>query len=93
MGEGDTYRVEITPHAKRSLGRLRREPESLARILNAIEALAKDPRPPGCSKLKGSRYENLYRIRVGDWRVVYAVEDELIVVVVLDVVRRDQAYR
>jgi mRNA interferase RelE/StbE len=93
MGEGETYRVEITPHAKRSLGRLRRQTESLARILGAIEALARDPRPTGCSKLKGSRYDNLYRIRVGDWRVIYAVEDERIVVVILDIVRREQAYR
>jgi mRNA interferase RelE/StbE len=93
MGKGDTYRVEITPHAKRSLGRLGREAGSLARILHAIEALAQDPRPTGCSKLKASRYDNLYRIRIGDWRIIYAVEDERIVVVILDVVRRDEAYR
>jgi mRNA interferase RelE/StbE len=55
--------------------------------------LARDPRPPGARKLAGDRFDNLYRIRVGDWRVLYAIEDDRLVVLVLEVVRRDPAYR
>jgi mRNA interferase RelE/StbE len=58
-----------------------------------IQSLANDPRPAGCKKLKSGRYDNLYRIREGDWRILYAIEDDRIVVLILDVVRRDQAYR
>jgi mRNA interferase RelE/StbE len=51
------------------------------RVRQVINQLAVDPRPPGCKKLVG--YNNLYRLRVGDWRISYAVEaDKLIVLVV-----------
>jgi len=59
----------------------------------AIRALALEPRPSGCKKLVGKQFDNLYRIRVGDWRILYAIEDDRLVVLILDVVRRDQAYR
>ena len=87
------YSIEITAHAERSLKRLRRERELIRRLDLKIQSLAEDPRPQGCKKLKSSRYANLYRIREGDWRVLYAVEDNRVVVLILDVVRRDKAYR
>jgi mRNA interferase RelE/StbE len=55
--------------------------------------VALEPRPSGCKKLVGKQFDNLYRIRVGDWRILYAIEDDRLVVLILDVVRRDQAYR
>jgi mRNA interferase RelE/StbE len=87
------YSIEITAHAERSLKKLRRERELIRRLDSKIRSLAEDPRPPGCKKLKSGRYENLYRIREGDWRVLYAVEDDRVVVLILDVARRDKAYR
>jgi mRNA interferase RelE/StbE len=87
------YSIEITAHAERSLKKLRRERELIRHLDSKIQSLAEDPRPPGCKKLKSGRYENLYRIREGDWRVLYAVEDDRVVVLILDVVRRDKAYR
>jgi mRNA interferase RelE/StbE len=87
------YSIEITAHAERSLKKLRRERELIRHLDSKIQSLAEDPRPPGCKKLKSGRYENLYRIREGDWRVLYAVEDDRVVVLILDVARRDKAYR
>jgi mRNA interferase RelE/StbE len=45
----------------------------LTRVFPKIELLADDPRPAGCKKLKG--YKDQWRIRMGDWRVVYIVDD------------------
>lgn len=85
--------IEITRPAARILRRLRRDKELLGRIDDAIQALSVDPRPRGCKKLEGRRFQNLYRIRVGDWRILYAIEDERLIVLILEVIRRDQANR
>lgn len=69
----------------------RKLPKNLiARLDRAILALADDPRPPGCKKLTGY---DLYRIRVGEWRVIYAIEDDILVVLVVEVAPRSSAYR
>ena len=71
---------------------LRRLPRNLLlRIDQEIEGLATNPKPPGCRKLAG--HDNLYRVRVGDWRISSAVEDERLVVLVLEVAPRGRAYR
>jgi mRNA interferase RelE/StbE len=62
----------------------------ILRLDRAISALADDPRPAGCKRLVGL---DLYRIRVGDWRVTYAVEDDKLVVLVVEVAPRGGAYR
>ena len=56
--------------------RVRKELESLQapdhrRVLAVLQALAGDPRPPGCEKL----YDDVYRVRVGNWRVIYLIDD------------------
>ena len=86
---GTTYRVDLSPAARRQLGRL--PPEILARLSQAIDALAADPRPSGVQKLPGS--QNDYRIRVGDYRVIYEVQDEVLLVLVTKVAHRREAYR
>jgi mRNA interferase RelE/StbE len=97
MGEtvesGDGYEIRITAHARRSLQRLKKNREVTRRLIEAINALAENPRPRGCKKLISSKFDNLFRIRVGDWRILYAIEDDAIIVIILDIVRRDQAYR
>ncbi len=60
------------------------------RVLMAIKALADSPRPPSATKLRG---EDLWRIRVGDYRVVYAVEDQRLVVTIVRVGHRREVYR
>jgi len=89
----DRYALEVTPHAARSLRRLRNDQPLLRRLDEAIRDLPSDPRPSGCKKLVGKQFDNLYRIRVGDWRILYAIEDDRLVILILDVVRRNQAYR
>jgi mRNA interferase RelE/StbE len=78
------YRVELTPAATRSLDRLRGP--DLARLRTAIEGLAKDPRPQGCRKLAARK--DFYRIRVGDYRVIYTIGDEQSRVIITKVARR-----
>ncbi len=93
MVDSSDYVVEVSRQAQRSLRSLRKDRELLGRIDRAIRGLALDPRPSCCKKLVGKQFDNLYRIRVGDWRILYAIEDDRLVVLILDVVRRDQAYR
>ncbi|MFV2045546.1 MAG: type II toxin-antitoxin system RelE/ParE family toxin [Anaerolineales bacterium] len=93
MAESQRYAIEVSRSAQRSLRSLRKDRQLLGRIDRAILALAIEPRPSGCKKLVGKQFDNLYRIRIGDWRILYAIEDDRLVVIILDVVRRDQAYR
>ena len=83
------YRVLITPAARKALERLTLGVRM--RVNEAILALAAAPRPHGCLKLSGSA--DLYRIRVGDYRVIYRVEDRVLVVLVVRVGHRGDVYR
>jgi len=87
------FAIEITRPAARILRRLKRDKELLGRIDDAIRGLAIDPRPRGCKKLEGRRFQNLFRIRAGDWRILYAIEDERLIILILEVIRRAQAFR
>ena len=62
----------------------------LRRIMDRIEALRDDPRPPGCVKLSGQEY---YRVRQGNHRIVYEIADDRLVVVVIAVGHRRDVYR
>jgi mRNA interferase RelE/StbE len=78
----------ILPRAQKELARLpEREYE---RIRDAISALAETPRPPGCLKLSGREG---WRIRVGDYRVVYEIDDKANTLTVLQVGHRRDVYR
>jgi mRNA interferase RelE/StbE len=62
-----------------------------SRLMKAIVALADDPRPSGSLKMESA--EALYRIRVGDWRIIYSIEDDVLVVVVVRIGQRKDVYR
>lgn len=82
------YDVVFARSARRELQVLS---HSLAeRILKKIEALASNPRPPGCMKLRG--HPGLWRMRVGEYRVIYSIDDKKGVVDVSVVRHRDEAY-
>jgi mRNA interferase RelE/StbE len=83
------YGVTFAKSARRELEALDRP--VIARVFKRIEALAADPRPAGCRKLVGQG--NLWRIRVGDYRVIYEVDDGKRVVDVIAVRHRSDAYR
>lgn len=82
------YRVEVRPAALRALRKL--DPNVRPRIEGAIALLAEDPRPPASRPLTG---RPAYRVRVGDYRIVYSIQDDVLLVVVVVVVtlghRRD----
>jgi len=84
-----TYRIEFKRSAKKELAAV--DPSMRQRIANAIDALASDPRPAGCTKMAG--FEQAWRIRIGDYRVVYEITDEVLLVLVVAVAHRREVYR
>jgi mRNA interferase RelE/StbE len=82
------YSVEVKPPAQKELEAL--SDELLVRVVRKLEALGSAPRPAGCRKLKG--YEDQWRIRVGDWRVVYIIDDAAKLVSVTRIAHRREVY-
>jgi mRNA interferase RelE/StbE len=83
------YRLSLRPAAERDLGRLSRA--ILRRVEKAIEGLKEAPRPAGCKKLAGS--DNEWRIRVGNYRILYIVDDAQQEVRIARIAHRREAYR
>ncbi len=83
------YRIEIKRSARKVLLSLPQADQT--RIANAIDSLANDPRQPRTRKLKGT--QGLYRFRVGDYRLIYEIQDEQLVVVVVKIGHRREVYR
>ncbi len=84
------YTIIIRPPARKFLEKLR-DVRLYARLREAIDALAQDPRPAGSTKLAGP--EELHRIRVGDYRVLYQIRDNLLMVLVVQIGHRRDVYR
>ena len=83
---------QIIIERRRAQGELARlPPHVLPRVGQAIDGLASQPRPPGCKKLAGSRSE--WRIRVGDYRILYEIDDRARQVRVYAVGHRREIYR
>ncbi|MFM8720148.1 MAG: type II toxin-antitoxin system RelE family toxin [Chthoniobacterales bacterium] len=83
------YAVSLDKSAARFLLRLR-DAKLKARLDEAIESLANEPRPPGCRKLAGT--SDRYRIRIGDYRIVYRIDDGKVTVLVLVIGHRREVY-
>jgi mRNA interferase RelE/StbE len=81
------YRIEVRPAAARALRKL--DPQIRPRIQGAIALLAQDPRPPASRALRGRPG---YRVRVGDYRIIYTVADEVLLVVVVALGHRRDVY-
>jgi len=84
-----SYAITFARSARKDLEALNRP--LIARILKRIEALAEDPRPPGCRKLVGQA--NLWRVRIGDYRVIYEIDDGKKLVDINAIRHRSEAYR
>jgi mRNA interferase RelE/StbE len=83
------YRITILPRARRELAKL---PANIAeRVARAVDALEHQPRPPGCKKLAGK--EDLWRIRVGEYRVVYQIRDAELLLLVVRIGHRRGIYK
>ncbi len=82
-------RLVTSRSAERDLGKLSREVAD--RVAAAIEGLSRNPRPPGCLLLHN--YEPpTWRIRVGDWRILYEIDDQAGLVRIRNVYHRSRAY-
>lgn len=84
-----SYQLIITDRATRQLARLPKSDQR--RIDRRIVSLTENPRPPGCVKIAGQ--ENLWRVRVGDYRIVYAIDEKGRIVIVSMVGHRRDVYR
>lgn len=83
------YNVIIKASAKKELAALPKP--VIVRLIAAIESLAVEPRPNGVRKLTGTN--NIYRVRVADYRVVYRIEDDTLIIEVVRVAHRKEVYR
>lgn len=86
-GSERRYRIEVTPAAARQLRKL--DPQVARRVQGAIELLAVDPRPPASRALRGRPG---YRVRVGDYRLLYTVQDDVLLVVLIRLGHRRDVY-
>jgi mRNA interferase RelE/StbE len=83
------WEILLGRQAEKVMRRLPRD--LLQRLDQAILGLATNPRPSGCQKLVG--HDNLFRVRVGHWRISYAIEDEQLIILIVEVAPRGEAYR
>jgi len=83
-----TYAIEITRSAQKQLSKIERQEQK--RIIENIRNLAENPRPQSCKKLSG---RSAWRIRIGAYRVIYEIYDDHLLVLVLTIGHRREAYR
>lgn len=82
------YTVVLTETAEKELRRL--PSKVIEKIIAVLKSMEENPRPTGCKKLKG--YKNLWRVRVGDYRLIYAIEEVIMLVDVREVGHRKDIY-
>lgn len=83
-----SYSLEFRPSALKALKKLPRHVSDQLR--EAIEKLKENPRPPGSLKMKGS--DDFWRVRSGDYRVIYDIQDSRLLVLIVDVGHRSSIY-
>lgn len=82
------YNLTVTRSAQKQLARISNPYQNL--IIQKISQLEKDPRPPGCKKLTGREG---WRIRVGNYRIVYEINDKILTIIIIDIDHCRQIYR
>lgn len=83
------YKIEITSTAEKSLKKIPKK--DIAKVVEAIQTLAISPFPNGCRKLKGE--EDVYRVRQGNYRIIYEIIDTRLIVLVLKIGHRKDIYK
>ena len=83
------YRIEVSATAEKQIRKLDRSDQ--IRVLRAIQALSKEPRPPGTRKLRG--YADVFRVRIGVYRIIYSLEQDRLLIIILKVGHRRDVYR
>ena len=84
-----SYRIELAPGLDKQLRKIPKQQR--LRLVGAIELLGLDPRPPGAKMLRGGQH-GLWRVRVGDYRIVYVIDDGVLRVLVLRIGHRREVY-
>jgi len=82
------YNIQISRSAQKQLAKISNP--FFEAIHEKILALKSNPRPPGCKKLKG---KDSWRIRVADYRIIYEIKDDILIIIVIDIDHRKQVYR
>ena len=82
------YKILIKPSAVKELNKIPKK--ELSKITGRINSLSIDPRPSGCEKLAA---QNAYRIRQGSYRIIYTIEDDKLIILVIKVGHRRDVYR
>jgi len=85
------YSIKIAEQIEKKFKRIPIKDKS--RIFERIESLAKDPRPKDCKKLQGQQRPPLYRIRAGNYRIIYKIEEGLLIVLIVDLGHRKDIYK
>ena len=83
-----SYRIEYAKSVTKDIAKI--SDKNLRLIFEKIETLTSDPYPPTCKKLKG--YDSLYRIRAGNYRILYEVENDVLVVFIVEIGDRKNVY-
>ena len=83
------YAVSFRRSAEKDMRKL--DDATQRRVFKAVDGLATEPRPAGCRKLEGC--EGAYRIRIGDYRVIYTIDDSVLIVAIERVRHRREVYR
>ena len=84
-----SYKVVLTKSAEKSLGKIPNR--LLTKIIQDLQNLEHNPRPKGCKKLVN--LDNLWRIRIGDYRVIYSIDDVILLVDVREIGHRKEIYK
>ncbi len=84
-----SYKIELKPSVIRSLAKIPKDDQKAIRL--RIDSLANTPFPPNVKKLEGE--EDLYRVRAGDYRIIYQVRKTILLIVVLAIEHRKEVYR
>lgn len=85
----ESYRIELAKGVEKDLRKI--PSQHAERIGAAIKKLSANPKPAGCVKLVG--YDIEYRIRVGDYRIIYQIHDSILVILVIEIGHRKDIYR
>ncbi len=84
-----SFRIEVSATAEKQIRKLPREDQ--VRVLRAIRPLATEPTPPGSRRVRG--YDDVFRIRVGTYRILYRVEGRRLLIIILKIGHRREIYR
>jgi mRNA interferase RelE/StbE len=85
------YRIAIAESIAKTLSRIPKKDKQ--RIIEKIDSLIENPKPEDCKKLKGNLKQPLYRIRSGNYRIIYSVKDEILLVLVVEIGHRKDIYK